>query len=495
MSAPQYKKLSLHDDSFDEFKSPWEGFNKSQKQEPKFKVYLVRHCQSCANVASGIPDRKSGYTKKFWRQPLCTGVGVVQAIAAGIVLKQILPEGCQPLFGSSILPRAFTTAKFASVSYDNEYPTDINLDSTKINVNDLDKYIPKNFVGGRPWRRQKESEKKRLDAIETLRSNILNFKKKELKSSPSMKQIVRIAYIKEAMNYLENHTLVPKFFKNTGQKQSQNVSSVFNSDTYALAVNNIFGEFGRKVSMHPKFLEDITDGDENAPQNCSRGRSCPRRKLVKSSWEDFEEEVLPKLKIFSRSHGQNCVVLFVHGHLLENALNRDKRLVWKKAKDPKKQRKNCSIHCITYGNGNTRNKVETNLQLDKQIPKAAINYYLQMMNSEIVDDSMNKCQYKHSHGNAEIITRATNQIESLLPSAKKSQREPSAKKSQREPFEIESKKYNGGHPNPDPVVVNAAAASAYSKYGGKRKRTRKKRKKRTRKRRQRKKKKTRRKKY
>jgi broad specificity phosphatase PhoE len=495
MSAPEYKQLP-HDDDFGKFESPWEGFNKSQKQEPEFKVYLVRHCQSCANVASGIPDQKSGYTKKFWRQPLCTSVGIIQAIAAGIVLKEILPEGCQPLFASSILPRAFTTAKIASVSYDGSYSIDNNLDT--IMVNDLDKYTKvqynlaraKKIVGGRPWRRQKESEKKRLDTIETLSSNIINFKEEELKSDPSMKEIVRIAYIKEAMNYLEKHTLVPKFFKNTGQKQSQNVSSVFNSDTYALAVNNIFGEFGRKVSMHPMFLENITGGDENAPQNCSRGRSCPRRKLVKSSWEDFEEKVLPKLKKFSRSHGQNCVVLFVHGHLLENALNRDKRLVWKKAKDPKKQRKNCSIHCITYGNGNTRNKVETNLQLGKQIPNAAINYYLQMMNAEIVNDSMNKCQYKHSHGNAEIITRATNQIESLLPSAKKSQKEP---------FEIESKKYNGGHPNPDPIVVNAAAASAYSKYGGKRKRTkkrtRKKRKKRTRKHRQRKKKKTRRKKY
>ena len=92
MSAPEYKQLP-HDDDFGKFESPWEGFNKSQKQEPEFKVYLVRHCQSCANVASGIPDQKSGYTKKFWRQPLCTSVGIIQAIAAGIVLKEILPEG------------------------------------------------------------------------------------------------------------------------------------------------------------------------------------------------------------------------------------------------------------------------------------------------------------------------------------------------------------------------------------------------------------------
>ena len=118
-----------------EQESPWAGIqSESKKTQEDFKVYLVRHCQSCANVSGPI----TGYTRKFWRQPLCTGVGVVQAIGAGIVLKRILGDQ-RPLFGSSILPRAFTTAKIASVSFDNDYPSEYD-QNPHVNVNDLDKF-------------------------------------------------------------------------------------------------------------------------------------------------------------------------------------------------------------------------------------------------------------------------------------------------------------------------------------------------------------------
>jgi hypothetical protein len=387
------------------------------------------------------------------------------------------------------------TAKFASVSYDNTYTGSSN---EKLEINDLDKLVDKldldkhdldnpsteNFSGG-AWGKQNLPEKERLKNLEKLRGNIKTLKVQKT-GEPSTKEIHRVAYIKEAMNVLEKKLVVPKFLQNTGQGQSSNTSTVFNSDTYVLAMNNLLPEFGRKVSMHPQFLEDVIGGHENTDQDCRKNTDCPRRKLLKSSPEDFEKHVLPKLKEFSRSHGQNGVVLFVHGHFLENILkDNGTRRVWKKAKDPTKQRKNCSIHRITYGNGSRRISVETNLQLGQQIPKGAIKHYLEMMNTR--NDPMNKCQYKQSHGEAEIITRAARQIE-ILNNPVKSM---------------------GGHKNPDPLFINATASQAYSNYGGKRKRTRKRtrkrKKKRTRKRtikrkkkrtrRQRKKKKTRGKKY
>ena len=104
------------------------------------------------------------------------------------------------------------------------------------------------------------------------------------------------------------------------------------------------------------------------------------------------------------------------------------------------------------------------------------------------NDPMNNCRYKHSHDNGEIINRANQQILSYGLSVTnpvigetKSTRQGAGKNRTR-------KNYKGGHPNPDPNSVNAAASAAYAKYGGKRK-------KRTRKRRRRKKRKTRRKKY
>ena len=174
MSAPEYKPLL--DDPFEEFTSPWSGINKPQgginkpqeTTEDEFNVTFVRHCYSCANDAKKVRDFK----KKFWRQPLCTDIGVVQAIAAGWALKKILPKGSNQPFLASILPRALITAKFASVSYDNTYPG--NHDYEKLEVNDLDKLVDKldldkhdldnpsteNFSGG-AWGKQNLPEKER----------------------------------------------------------------------------------------------------------------------------------------------------------------------------------------------------------------------------------------------------------------------------------------------------------------------------------------------
>ena len=450
-----------------EQKSPWEGIqSESKKTQEDFKVYLVRHCQSCANVAGPV----TGYTRKFWRQPLCTGVGVVQAIGAGIVLKRILGDQ-RPLFGSSILPRAFTTAKIASVSFDNDYPSEYD-QNTHVNVNDLDKFskssskptVPKLPKGGT---RKKSrvvpigSNRNRLQILESLRQEIPQLKRQQLTQSPPMNEILRVAFIKEKMNALEKNTLAPKFVKrNTGQKQSQNLSSVFNSDTYALAVNDLFGKFGRKVSMHPMFLEKVIGGDENTPQNCRQ--NCPRKDMIKSDWTSFETRVLPKLANFSKQNGQNCVVLFVHGHLLEDALNRGARRVWKKAKNPRQQRKNCSIHSISYDSQFRRVGVETNLQLTHSIPRDAVLHYLDMLPT---NDPMNNCRYKHSHDNGEIINRANQQILSYGLSVNnpiigetKDTRRGSGKNRTR-------KNYKGGHPNPDINTVNAAASAAYATYG------------------------------
>jgi len=445
-------------------KSPWAGISESKKTQEDFKVYLVRHCQSCANVAGPI----TAYTRKFWRQPLCTGVGVVQAIGAGIVLKKILGDQ-RPLFGSSILPRAFTTAKIASVSFDNDYPSEYD-QNPHVNVNDLDKFskssskstVPKLSKGGtrKKSRVVPIGTRNRLQIIESLRQEIPELKRQQLTQSPPMNEILRVAFIKEKMNALEKNTVAPKFVKrNTGQKQSQNLSSVFNSDTYALAVNDLFDKFGRKVSMHPMFLETVIGGDENSTQNCRQ--NCPRKDMIKSDWTSFETRVLPKLADFSKQNGQNCVVLFVHGHLLEDALNRGARRVWKKAKNPRQQRKNCSIHSISYDSQFRRVGVETNLQLTHSIPRDAVLHYLDMLPA---NDPMNNCRYKHSHDNGEIINRANQQILSYglsvtnpIIGETKGPRRGAGRNRTR-------KNYKGGHPNPDPITVNAAASAAYSTY-------------------------------
>ena len=255
----------------------------------------------------------TGYTRKFWRQPLCTGVGVVQAIGAGIVLKRILGDQ-RPLFGSSILPRAFTTAKIASVSFDNDYPSEYD-QNTHVNVNDLDKFskssskptVPKLSKGGtrKKSRVVPIGSRNRLQILESLRQEIPQLKRQQLTQSPSMNEILRVAFIKEKMNALEKNTLVPKFVKrNTGQKQSQNLSSVFNSDTYALAVNDLFGKFGRKVSMHPMFLEKVIGGDENTPQNCRQ--NCPRKDMIKPLGFETRSS---KLANFSKQNGQKCCTI------------------------------------------------------------------------------------------------------------------------------------------------------------------------------------------
>lgn len=91
-------------------------------------VIWVRHCESCANVASkGVPDVMS----KF-RQPLCTIKGIHQAHAFGEELQKYSYklvedndlEGIS--FYSSYLPRAVETAKVISVGYGKKTQRKIN---------------------------------------------------------------------------------------------------------------------------------------------------------------------------------------------------------------------------------------------------------------------------------------------------------------------------------------------------------------------------------
>jgi len=367
-----------------------------------FNIILVRHCESCANVANPISPF-GGHIKKFWRQPLCTTKGVKQSIATGIILPQILKElqlNNNPPFASSILPRAFTTAKITSIPFDNPITlssppkyskSKIYYDSHKINDNELYD-IP--VKGG--------AKISRTHPHKIIDPN---------QSPPDPNSIFRIAYIKETMNLMDPQK---KFYKNKGSLQSQNLTSVHHSDSYLLATNHIFSDsdgdpIGRHISMNPYFLENIVGGDENTSQSV-------RKKIIKSSWDSFEKEVLPSLRSYCQNKNgpnSNCIVLFVHGHLLEDALNRTpdnkktkgkKRNVWKTARNEKQKRRNLSIHSIGYNDDGTKT-IHTNHQL-RHLPfvdQNLVNTYLRKID---IADPMFKCKYKYHNGNAQIVSRA-----------------------------------------------------------------------------------------
>lgn len=365
-----------------------------------FTIVLVRHCQSCANVANPIGPF-GGHINKFWRQPLCTNKGVQQAIAAGIILPKILKElglSINPPFGSSILPRAFATAKITSIPFDNPItlPTQPPIDLYKhqeLSSTDTEEYdkIQTEYLGG--YKIQRTHSRKTYNINST---------------PPNPKSIFRIAYIKEKMNAIDPYK---KFAKNTGTKQSQNLTSVEHSDSYLLAINNIFSThdehpIGRHISMNPTFLENIVGGNEHTSEKV-------RKKLVESSWDSFELEVLPKLRKFCQANGSNCIVLFVHGHLLEDALNRTSnnsrttgkdRNVWKNANNESKKRRNLSIHTIGYNDDGTKT-IRTNHQLRHlpSIDQKLINTYIRKID---IADPMFKCKYKYHRGKAHIVSRA-----------------------------------------------------------------------------------------
>ena len=224
-----------------------------------FTVVLIRHCQSCANVANPLGPF-GGHTNKFWRQPLCTTKGVQQAIATGIVLPKILKElqlSPNPPFGASILPRAFTTAKITSIPFDNPitlskpprpWSNIYGDDEDSVSSIDTEPYdiIKSDYVGG--------SKIHRTPPYKIGDPN---------HSPPDPNSIFRVAYIKERMNPLDPQR---RFIHNNGSLQSQNLTSVHHSDSYLLALNHIFTDsdgdsIGRHISMNPTFLENIFGGD------------------------------------------------------------------------------------------------------------------------------------------------------------------------------------------------------------------------------------------
>lgn len=378
-----------------------------QKYNSPFTVVLIRHCQSCANVANPLGAFR-GHTNKFWRQPLCTNKGVKQAIATGIVLPKILQElqlSPNPPFGASILPRAFATAKITSIPFDNPmtlpspprpWSNIYGDDEDSVSSTDTEPYptIENKYVGGSKISRTHSRTTPDLNS-----------------SPPDPNSIFRVAYIKEKMNPLDPSQ---RFAKNTGPKQSQNLTSVEHSDSYLLALNHIFSTsdgqpLGRHISMNPTFLENIVGGNEHTSKDV-------RKKLIKSSWDSFELEVLPKLRQYSESIGSNCVVLFVHGHLLEDALNRTRnnvrttgkaRNVWKKAKNESQKRRNLSVHTIGYNTDGTKT-IRTNHQL-RHLPyvdENLINAYIEKID---IGDPMFKCKYKYHYGKAHIVSRANDE--------------------------------------------------------------------------------------
>jgi len=378
-----------------------------QKLPSPFTVVLIRHCQSCANVANPI-GAFGGHTNKFWRQPLCTNKGVKQAIATGIVLPKILQElqlSPNPPFGASILPRAFATAKITSIPFDNPitlpspprpWSNIYDNDEVSVSSTDTEPYptIQSDYVGG--YKTPRTHTRKTHDANSP---------------PPDPTSIFRVAYIKEKMNAMDP---TKRFAKNTGPKQSQNLTSVEHSDSYLLALNHIFSTsdsqpLGRHISMNPTFLENIIGGNEHTSSDV-------RKKLIKSSWDSFEKEVLPKLRSYCESLGSNCVVLFVHGHLLEDALNRTRnnvrttgkaRNVYKSASNESQKRRNLSVHTIGYNADGTKT-IRTNHQL-RHLPfvdENLINAYIEKID---IGDPMFKCKYKYHYGKAHIVSRANDE--------------------------------------------------------------------------------------
>ena len=373
----------------------------------EFTVVLIRHCQSCANVANPVFK----HTKKFWRQPLCTTKGVHQGIRTGIILPKILQDlnlYQRPPFGASILPRAFTTAKITSIPFDT--PPQQLPQPEKINSpwSQLPKYS--SDADTEPYDSDSDYDQTGGAVLKRIHS-----KKSYTPSTnpPSPDKIFRVAYIKEKMNPLDPSS---RFKKNMGPKQSQNLSSVHHSDSYLLAMNNIFktvdGQpLGRHVSMNTTFLEDIIGGNENTSASV-------RNKLIKSDWDSFERHVLPSLRSYCQSIGSNCVVLFVHGHLLEDALNRTSnntklskqyRRVQKKHSDPQRRRENLSVHSIGYNSDGSKT-ILTNHQL-RHLPSVdpeIVQRYIQLID---IGHPVFNCNYKYHYGKSHIVSSANDETQ------------------------------------------------------------------------------------
>ena len=374
-----------------------------------FTVILIRHCQSCANVANPI----LGHTKKFWRQPLCTSEGVHQAIRTGIILPKILRDlnlHQRPPFGASILPRAFTTAKITSIPFDTPPEQLPQSEEHKSPWSQLPKYSDSD-ADTEPYNSDQESYPQDGGAV--LKRTHSKKSYTPSSNSPSPDEIFRVAYIKEKMNPADPST---RFKKNTGPKQSQNLTSVHHSDSYLLAMNHIFKTIdgqplGRHISMNTSFLEDIVGGNEHTSSNV-------RSKLIKSDWDSFEREVLPSLRSYSQSMGSNCVVLFVHGHLLEDALNRSSnntklskqhRRVWKKATNPQQRRENLSVHSIGYNSDGSKT-ILTNHQL-RHLPNVDPEIVQQYISLIDISDPVFNCNYKYHKSRSHIVSRANDETQ------------------------------------------------------------------------------------
>ncbi len=377
-----------------------------------FTVVLIRHCQSCANVANPV----LAHTKKFWRQPLCTREGVRQAIRTGIILPKILRDlnlHQRPPFGASILPRAFTTAKITSIPFDTPPQQLPQPEERKSPWSQLPKYYDSD-ADTEPYK--SDSDIEYYDQAGGAPLKRLHSKKSYTPSinPPSPDEIFRVAYIKERMNPADPSG---RFKKNTGPKQSQNLTSVHHSDSYLLAMNNIFKTtddqpLGRHVTMNTTFLEDILGGNEHTSQ-------IVRKNLIKSDWDSFEREVLPSLRSYAQSIGSNCVVLFVHGHLLEDALNRtsnnsrqskSNRRVQKKHSDPQRRRENLSVHSIGYNSDGSKT-ILTNHQL-RHLPSVDPEIVQRYIGLIDIAHPVFNCNYKYHYGKSHIVTIANDESKS-----------------------------------------------------------------------------------
>jgi len=121
-------------------------FDDFDKKDDTYYVLWVRHCLSCANVHAVSPielkkgtykprltNKKISAKKKLHREPLCTKLGMVQALVFGQNLENIinnLPTHIKYAFNgvdlySSVLPRAVETAKIISIGIPNLVNTPI----------------------------------------------------------------------------------------------------------------------------------------------------------------------------------------------------------------------------------------------------------------------------------------------------------------------------------------------------------------------------------
>ena len=250
----------------------------------KFTVIFCRHCESCSNIisnkkaiASSLSFKKTKFINKYWRQSLCTNKGIEQCVDGALFLKHIL-ESCNLPFdipmGGSVLPRALLTAVLTSYSL-NVFINSLEKDSTK--------------------------------------------------KTHNVSKIFRSLYIKEKLNYIDPK----KSFIKSGKGQSGNLSSVEFSDSYALAINNVLENVEhdtikpRKISLNPRFLEDIINGGEiKKDKETIKDVKKRRKSLIKSSYKKFELDVLPSIIEYWKNKGFHGVVLFVHGGFSRDAMNR-----------------------------------------------------------------------------------------------------------------------------------------------------------------------------